>query len=63
MQMLTGFCVMQIAGAEATYSIADHLAEGPATAEQIASLKDAVLRPSKSTPIRSYWLLSYRDKA
>src|SRR5258708_10011602 len=36
MQMLTGFFVTQIAGAVATYSIADHLAKGPATAEQIA---------------------------
>jgi hypothetical protein len=33
MQMLTGFFVTQIAGAVATYSIADHLAKGPATAE------------------------------
>lgn len=36
MQMLTGFWMTQIAGAVATYSIADHLAQGPATAEQIA---------------------------
>src|SRR5258708_13622623 len=36
MQMLTGFFVTQIASAVATYSIADHLARGPATAEQIA---------------------------
>jgi hypothetical protein len=36
MQMLTGFFVTQIAGAVATYSIADHLAKGPATAERIA---------------------------
>jgi hypothetical protein len=36
MQMLTGFWVTQIAGAVATYSIADHLANGPATAEKIA---------------------------
>jgi gas vesicle protein len=28
MQMLTGFFVTQIAGAVATYSIADHLAKG-----------------------------------
>jgi hypothetical protein len=39
MQMLTGFWVTQIAGAVATYSIADHLAEGPATAEQISNLE------------------------
>jgi hypothetical protein len=39
MEMLTGFCVTQIAGAVATYSIADHLAEGPATAEQLADLE------------------------
>ena len=37
MQMLTGAWVTQIAGAVATYSIADHLAKGPATAEQIAA--------------------------
>src|SRR3979409_2507462 len=36
MQMLTGFFVTQIAGAVATYSIADHLAKGPDTAERIA---------------------------
>ena len=36
MQMLTGSWVTQIAGAVATYSIADHLANGPATAEKIA---------------------------
>jgi SAM-dependent methyltransferase len=36
MQMLTGFFVTQIASAVATYSIADHLAREPATAEQIA---------------------------
>jgi hypothetical protein len=39
MQMLTGFCMTQIAGAVATYSIADHLAKGPATAEQIAAVE------------------------
>jgi SAM-dependent methyltransferase len=39
MQMLTGFFVTQIAGAVATYSIADHLAKGPATAEQIAAIE------------------------
>jgi hypothetical protein len=38
-QMLTGFFVTQIAGAVATYSIADHLAKGPATAEQIATIE------------------------
>jgi hypothetical protein len=37
MQMLTGYWMTQIAGAVATYSIADHLAKGPATAEQIAA--------------------------
>jgi hypothetical protein len=31
-QMLTGSCLMQIAGAAATYSMAAHLAKGPATA-------------------------------
>src|SRR5258708_1419331 len=40
MQMLTGFFVTQIAGAVATFSIADHLAKGPATAEQIATVED-----------------------
>jgi hypothetical protein len=39
MQMLTGFCVTQIAGAVASCSIADHLANGPATAEQIATME------------------------
>ena len=39
-QMLTGFCVTQIAGAVASYSIADHLANGPATAEQIAKMEE-----------------------
>jgi hypothetical protein len=39
MQMLTGYFVTQIAGAVATYSIADHLAKGPATAEQIAAIE------------------------
>jgi hypothetical protein len=39
MQMLTGFFVTQIAGAVATYSIADHLAKGPATAGQIANIE------------------------
>jgi hypothetical protein len=39
MQMLTGYCVTQIAGAVAAYSIADHLAKGPATAEQIAAIE------------------------
>ena len=39
MEMLTGFFVTQIVGAVATYSIADHLADGPATAEQIATVE------------------------
>jgi hypothetical protein len=39
MQMLIGFFVAQIAGAEAAYSIADHLAKGPATAEQISTVE------------------------
>jgi hypothetical protein len=39
MQMLTGAWVTQIAGAVGTHSIADHLAKGPATAEQIAALE------------------------
>src|SRR3977135_1413749 len=39
MQMLTGYFVTQITGAVATYSIADHLAKGPATAEPIATIE------------------------
>jgi SAM-dependent methyltransferase len=39
MQMLTASFVTQIAGAVATYSIADHLAKGPATAKQIATIE------------------------
>src|SRR5258708_8082765 len=39
MQMLTGFFVTQIAGAVATYSIADHVGKRPATAEQIAAIE------------------------
>ena len=39
MQMLTGFWVTQMTGALATYSIADHLAKGRATAEQIANIE------------------------
>ena len=39
MQMLTGFFVTQIVDAVATYPIADHLAKGPATAEQIAKIE------------------------
>lgn len=39
MQMLSGFFVTQIAGAVASYSIADHLAKGPATAEQISAIE------------------------
>jgi hypothetical protein len=38
-QMLTGFFVTQIAGAVATYSIADHLANGPATGEDISKME------------------------
>jgi hypothetical protein len=38
-QMLTVFFVTQIVGAVATYSIADHLAKGPATAEQISTIE------------------------
>ena len=37
MQMLTGYFVTQVAGALATYSIADHLAKGSATADEIAT--------------------------
>ena len=38
--LLNGFFVTQIVGAVATYSIADHLVNGPATAEQIATFED-----------------------
>jgi SAM-dependent methyltransferase len=38
-QMLIGFFVTQIVGAVATYSIADHLAKRPVTAEQIATVE------------------------
>jgi O-methyltransferase domain len=38
-QMLTGFFVTQIAGAVATHSIADHLANGPATVEEISKME------------------------
>jgi O-methyltransferase domain len=38
MRMLTGCCLTQITGAVATYSIADHLAKGPATAEEISRM-------------------------
>src|SRR5215469_7278981 len=36
-QILTGYFVTQVAGALATYSIADHLAKGSATADEIAT--------------------------
>jgi O-methyltransferase domain/Dimerisation domain len=49
-QMMTGFFVTQIAGAVATYSIADHLAKGPATAEQISTVEGI-------DPIAAYRLL------
>jgi hypothetical protein len=49
-QMLTGLFVTQIAGAVAAYSIADHLAKGPATAEQIAATEGI-------DPIAAYRLL------
>src|SRR5258708_7620530 len=39
MQMLTGFFVTQIASAVDTYSIADHVAKGSATAEKIAAIE------------------------
>jgi hypothetical protein len=60
-QMLTGFCVTQIAGAVATYSIADHLAERPATAEQISNLESidpgAAFRLLRASPKRCMGLL------
>jgi hypothetical protein len=36
MQMITGYWVTQVVHAAATFSIADHLAKAPATAEDIA---------------------------
>jgi hypothetical protein len=36
-QMITGYWVSQVVHAAATFSLADHLAKGPATAEDIAS--------------------------
>jgi hypothetical protein len=41
-QMLTGSCLMQIAGAAATYSVADDLAKGPSIAEQISTIEGMV---------------------
>jgi hypothetical protein len=38
MQMFTGCCLTQIVGAVATYSLADHLAKGPATLEEISKI-------------------------
>jgi hypothetical protein len=49
-QMMTGFFVTQIVGAVATYSTADHLAKGPATAEQISTIEGI-------DPIAAYRLL------
>lgn len=39
MQMLTGSWMTQIAGAVAHYSVADHLAKGPANAEEISAVE------------------------
>src|ERR1700732_3390101 len=38
MHMITGYWVTQIAGAVASYSIADHLAKGSASAEEISKM-------------------------
>jgi len=38
MHMITGYWVTQIAGAVASYSIADQLAKGPASAEEISKM-------------------------
>src|SRR5258708_17125409 len=38
MHMITGYWVTQIAGAVASYSIADHLAKGTASAEEISKM-------------------------
>ena len=40
LKMVTGYSLTQIAGAVANYSIADHLAKGPATADEIAAWED-----------------------
>ncbi|WP_207631267.1 MULTISPECIES: methyltransferase [unclassified Actinopolyspora] len=40
MSMITGHWVTQVVRTVATYSIAEHLSEGPATAEQIAEAKE-----------------------
>jgi len=42
MQMLTGFWMTQIACAVATYSVADQLARGPATAEDLRPISGVV---------------------
>jgi Dimerisation domain len=40
MEMINGFWITQIVYAAATYSLADHLAKGPATATEIAEMAD-----------------------
>jgi hypothetical protein len=55
MQMLTGCWVTQIAGALASYSIADHLANGPATAEQIATIDPRALRSARKWQLLRRW--------
>ena len=39
MEMITGYWVTQVVHALAMFSIADHLAKGPATAEEIADVE------------------------
>lgn len=43
MQMLTGSCAMQTARAVAISFMADHLAKGPATAEQTPTIEGMVM--------------------
>jgi hypothetical protein len=66
MVTLTGFWLTQIAGAVATHLIADHLAEGPATAGQISRMEgiDAtgafrLLRASASLGLASFGGLAF----
>jgi hypothetical protein len=49
MQMITGYWITQIVHALATFSLADHLAKGPATAEDIARFEG--IDPLATSPI------------
>jgi hypothetical protein len=69
MQLLTGHWVTQTLGAVANYSIADHLAKGPATAEEIATVEgiDSIatfhLLRSGGRVIVVEWLLAPRKSS